>query len=53
MNMNYYKLVASFIFIIFFITGCAQPGKKVKGFKHDTPLISGVSCLNPLTFLPG
>ena len=39
MNMNYYKLVASFIFIIFFITGCAQPGKKVKGFKHDTPLI--------------
>jgi PBP1b-binding outer membrane lipoprotein LpoB len=37
--MNYYKLVASFIFIIFFITGCAQPGKKVKGFKHDTPLI--------------
>ncbi len=39
MNMNYYKLVISFIFIIFFITGCAQPGKKVKGFKHDTPLI--------------
>ena len=21
------------------MTGCAQPGKKVKGFKHDTPLI--------------
>ena len=39
MNMNYYKLVAGFIFIIFFITGCAQPSKKVKGFKHDTPLI--------------
>ena len=27
------------ILIVFFITGCAQPGKKVKGFKHDTPLI--------------
>ena len=39
MNMNYYKIIISFIFIIFFITGCAQPGKKVKGFKHDTPLI--------------
>ena len=39
MEKNYYKIIISFIFIIFFITGCAQPGKKVKGFKHDTPLI--------------
>ena len=39
MKKNYYKIIISFIFIIFFITGCAQPGKKVKGFKHDTPLI--------------
>ena len=39
MKKNYYKIVISFIFIIFFFTGCAQPGKKVKGFKHDTPLI--------------
>ena len=34
MKMNYYKLILSFIFIIFFITGCAQPGKKVKGFEQ-------------------
>ena len=39
MKENYYKVIISFIFIIFFFTGCAQPGKKVKGFKHDTPLI--------------
>ena len=39
MEKNYYKIIISFVFIIFFITGCAQPGKKVKGFKHDTPLI--------------
>ena len=39
MKKNYYKIVISFIFIIFLVTGCAQPGKKVKGFKHDTPLI--------------
>ena len=39
MRMNYYKIIISFIFVIFFVTGCAQPGKKVKGFKHDTPLI--------------
>ena len=39
MKMNYYKIIISFIFVIFFLTGCAQPGKKVKGFKHDTPLI--------------
>ena len=39
MITNYYKIIISFIFVIFFVTGCAQPGKKVKGFKHDTPLI--------------
>ena len=39
MKNNYYKIILSFIMIIFFMTGCAQPGKKVKGFKHDTPLI--------------
>ena len=39
MKNNYYKIILSFILIIFFMTGCAQPGKKVKGFKHDTPLI--------------
>ena len=39
MEKNYYKIIISFVFIIFFIIGCAQPGKKVKGFKHDTPLI--------------
>ncbi len=39
MKNNYHKIILSFIMIIFFITGCAQPGKKVKGFKHDTPLI--------------
>ena len=37
--MNYHKIIISFIFIIFFVTGCTQPGKKVKGFKHNTPLI--------------
>ena len=39
MKNNYYRIILSFILIIFFMTGCAQPGKKVKGFKHDTPLI--------------
>ncbi len=39
MKNNYHKIILSFILIIFFMTGCAQPGKKVKGFKHDTPLI--------------
>ena len=39
MKNNYHKIILSFILIIFFVTGCAQPGKKVKGFKHDTPLI--------------
>ena len=39
MKNNYYKIILSLILIIFFMTGCAQPGKKVKGFKHDTPLI--------------
>ena len=39
MRMNYYKIVISLIFVTFLVTGCAQPGKKVKGFKHNTPLI--------------
>ena len=39
MEKNYYKIIISFILIIFFLTGCTQTGKKVKGFKHDTPLI--------------
>ena len=39
MITNYYKIIISFVFVIFLVTGCTQPGKKVKGFKHDTPLI--------------
>ena len=39
MRMNYYKIIISLIFVTFLVTGCAQPGKKVKGFKHNTPLI--------------
>ena len=39
MITNYYKIIISFILVIFFVTGCAQPGKKTKGFKHNTPLI--------------
>ena len=37
--MNYYKIIISLIFVTFLVTGCAQPGKKVKSFKHNTPLI--------------
>ena len=40
MRMNYYKIIISLIFVTFLVTGCAQPGKKVKGFKHNTPLIA-------------
>ena len=39
MRINYYKIIISLIFVTFLVTGCAQPGKKVKGFKHNTPLI--------------
>ena len=39
MRTNYYKIIISLIFVTFLVTGCAQPGKKVKGFKHNTPLI--------------
>ena len=39
MKNNYYKIILSFILLIFLATGCTQTGKKVKGFKHDTPLI--------------
>ncbi len=39
MRTNYYKIIISLIFVTFLVTGCAQPGKKVKGFKHNTPLV--------------
>ena len=37
--MNFYKIIIILILVTFLVTGCAQPGKKVKGFKHNTPLI--------------
>ena len=39
MNHNILKAFPLFIGLIFLMTACTQQGKKVKVFKHDTPLI--------------
>ena len=39
MNNKILKTFPLFIAFLFLMTACTQQGKKVKIFKHDTPLI--------------